>query len=146
MTLFLRKNFLNTDFTIHRESFGKYDCAIALKGKKKPENPVVLYELKTYVKHKEKLGATSTSKTLLKDLSKLRNGIAKYDKARGYFLLVVKKEDVEKDLPAELSFIKNHWEGSKKWHLLEFDKKKVRIRPSSKEGVRRIIVFSWEVK
>ena len=41
MSLFLRRNLDRNVLIVHRESFGKFDCAIA---KKKNNKPIILYE------------------------------------------------------------------------------------------------------
>ena len=100
IALFLKKNLLNTAFKTHRESFGKFDCALSLR-KEKPkdgekeedEKPVVLYELKTYLKPPEKINKKGVGQVIIRDFAKLKHGIYnRYkslkpeDKVRGYFI------------------------------------------------------------
>lgn len=68
MSQFLKRNFINTNFRIYMEKYGKFDCAISEKGL---DNPKILYELKTYIKPMEKLNTMSAYKQILHDLSKL---------------------------------------------------------------------------
>lgn len=144
MSLFLKKNFVNSDFAINRESFGKYDCAISEKNSR---TPIVLYELKTFVKPNEKLNIESAYKKVESDLFKLKSGIGKYKKSRAYFILVCKNKDVDKvNFIDKFNFIKGHLDDSRKWIELTKKKDKLKIRPSRKVRIERIYTFSWEIK
>lgn len=142
MTSFLRRNLRNTDFIIYRETFGKYDCSIALRKTKKPQ---VLYELKTFSKPQEKLNIETSFKKIQKDIFKLKDGINKYKTARGYFILVCQKRDIHKvEFIENLKFIGLHSEDSKEWTT--FENEKCKLRPSRKLFLEGVAVFSWEIK
>lgn len=157
MALFLRKNLLHTAFEVHRESHGKYDCAIALKGS---PIPAVLYELKTFLKPSEriknKVGKLKPKKPaavaklvehdFLKLLKGLNNGV------RAYFMLVGTKKDFEGISENEnssenvLEFISQHLKNARQWITIKSDGKEARLRPSQKTIILDVMVLSWELK
>jgi len=141
MTLFLRRNLKNTEYKIKRESFGKYDCVIANKENGKP---IILYELKTFVKPKEKLQIKSSYKKIIPDFKKLNDGILKYELSRGYFILVCKSKDL-KDIIDEFKFLSEHLNNNRTWQTIE-ECKDYKLRPSSKENIGNTHIFTWEVK
>jgi len=142
MSLFLRRNLYNTDFSIHRESFGKFDCAVA---EKKTNNPVILYELKTFVKEKEKLNTLTSYKKILSDFQKFSKNISDSELIRGFFVLVCKDTEIKKvNFINELDFVAKHMDGKKSWIFLGTDKT-FKIRPSRKVLIERVHVLSWEV-
>ena len=57
--------------------------------------PLILYELKTFVKPKEKLQIKSSYKKIIPDFKKLNDGVLKYELSRGYFILVCKSKDLK---------------------------------------------------
>jgi len=139
MALFLRKNLLNTGYHLHRESFGKYDCAIAAEDEKNPE---ILYEIKTYIKPKEHLQTITSWKHIEKDFKKLKDGKKKYKNCRTYFILVCKGRDLE-NMIAEFDFLKQRIESTSGKHI-KMDGYK--LRKSQKSNIdKRTFVFSWEV-
>lgn len=143
LSLFLRRYLKNTEFAIFRESFGKYDCAIAHKTK---NLPVVLYEIKTYLKPKEKLQLKTEYNKIISDFEKLAKGAREYPKARGYFLLICRANHLE-NLSKKFDFIRLAKEGSRKWSCILEHEGKYRLRPSTKEvSIGRVRILSWEVK
>ncbi len=144
MSIFLKRNFINTDFSINREIFGKFDCAISRKESKKPE---ILYEIKTFSKPKEKLNIESAYKKIEKDIIKLKKGINKYKDSRAYLIIVCKKRDVENiTFINSLDFVKAHIDNSKKWISKKLENINIKIRPSNKIKIERVYVLSWEIK
>ncbi len=141
MSLFLRRNLLNTEYKINRESFGKFDCAIS---KRNSNDPSILFELKTFVKKKEKLHRRTSYNAIIKDFEKLAKGLKKYPNARGFFILVCKYTDVKNG--SEFEFLSEHLKGRGEWREIEEHKGKYRIRPSSKVGIGRTYVITWEIK
>ena len=143
MSVFLKRNFINTNFSINREIFGKFDCAISQKSSKKPE---ILYEIKTFLKSKEKLNIASAYKKIEKDLIKLKDGILKHLNSRAYLIIVCKKKDIKKvTFINNLDFVKKHINNSRKWTIKNLNKKEIKIRPSSKILIERVWVLSWEI-
>ncbi len=145
MSLFLRRNLHNTEFSIHRESFGKFDCAIA---EKKTNKPVILYELKTFVKEKEKLNTLTSYEKIFHDFIKFSNNDLK--DVRLLFILVCKKTEIEKHKSHflnKLDFVINHKENhDRKWQEFEAENGvKFRIRPSRKVVIERVCILSWEI-
>lgn|GEM_PF-2288910 len=141
-SLFLRRYLKNTDFKVHRESFGKYDCAIAIK---ETNTPIVLYELKTYLKKKEKLNTKTQLKRINNDLCKLIDGINNNPDCRGYFILVCRRNHL-KELSNGFKFIQNSLDNKKNWITLTIESKSFKLRPSRKVvDIGHIRVFSWEV-
>ena len=144
ISVFLKKNFLNTEFSINREIFGKFDCAISQKNYKKP---VILYEIKTFSKPKEKLNIESAYKKIEKDIIKLKIGINKYNHSRAYLIIVCKKRDIENVTFIEnFNFVNEHINNSKKWITRQIDNMDIKIRPSRKVLIERVCVYSWEIK
>lgn len=142
MALFLRRNLKNTDYKIKRESFGKYDCVIA---NREDGKPLILYELKTFVKPKEKLQIKSSYKKIISDFQKLNDGIRKYKDARGFFILVCKSKDL-KNMIQEFNFLLEHIADNRTWQQIEEHKNNYKIRPSSKEYIGSTYIFTWEIK
>lgn len=144
MSIFLKKNFVNTDFSVNREMFGKFDCAISQKNSTKPE---ILYEIKTFSKSKEKLNIESAYKKIEKDIVKLKNGIIKYQNSKAYLIIVCKKRDIENEtFIKNLDFVNEHIKNSKKWIIRKFNNKVIKVRPSRKVLIERVYVLSWEIK
>lgn len=143
MSLFLKHNLKNTEFVIHRESFGKFDCAIAIK---KTKTPVILYELKTFTKEKEKLNTQTSYNKILSDFNKFLKKIEVSEQLRCFFVLVCKESEIKKNsFIKDFDFIKQHINNKKSWLYLGSNKT-FRIRPSRKVVIERVRVFSWEVK
>lgn len=146
MSLFLRHNLKNTKFVIHRESFGKFDCAIA---EKETNKPVILYELKTFLKEKEKLNTLTSYTQIFKDLNKITRKLNNCIDSRGFFVLTCKKSEIEQNKNAfvsDLKFVVNHKENKRTW--TEYKSKNgitFKIRPSRKVEIERVCVMSWEV-
>lgn len=144
MSIFLKRNFVNTDFSINREIFGKFDCAISQKSSKEPK---ILYEIKTFSKPNEKLNIESAYKKIEKDIVKLKEGTIKYKNARAYLIIVCKKQDIENvTFIKNLDFVNEHINNSKKWIIKNLKKYEIKIRPSSKILIERVYVLSWEIK
>jgi len=138
MYKFFKTNLLNTKYTMCREIFGKYDCAISDYTRSVPS---VLYEIKTFVKPKEKFPTKSALKKIIKDFKKLYKN--KYDNVRCYFVLVIKKQDIKKANELEgFEWFKLREESNKKEYKFESYK----IRPSAKEIILNTCVYSWEIK
>ena len=143
LSLFLRQNLRNTSFAVTRETCGKFDCAIRRESEK---SPIVLYELKTYLKPHEKLNTETQYKKIVSDLRKLKDGSERYTTCRGYFLLVCKANQLE-ELHDRFEFISEALRGNKNWIRVSSGSDEIRLRPSVKEcSIGRVRVLSWEVK
>ena len=147
ISLFLKRFLRNTDLIISREIFGRFDCAISKK-KDKTEIPQILYEIKTFLKRKEKLNTKSAYTKIEKDIIKLKKGIGKYKEAKAYLIIVCNKRTLNVDFLKEFNFIKNHIENLKKWTILETNDeeiKVVKLRPSRKKLIEQAYALSWEI-
>jgi len=147
MATFLRRFLRNMDFIVHRESHGKYDCVIADKGSKRP---VTLYELKSFIKVKERVLTYTALKQIEKDFKKL--GSSKHEKVRRYFILackrgeVVVRREIRGDLESRFEWLKDHYLDRRNHHQINIDDVKYKLRPSRKEKIGRTCVLSWEVE
>ena len=140
MSKFLKSALLNTDNKVHRESFGKYDCAIS----NNKNEPVILYEIKTFLKPHEKLSNNNSLEEILKDFKKLAMPKMKTIGARRYFVLIFKEKEfklIEND--ANFDWLSNRLISNRKEH--KYIKDNYKLRPSSKYQISNICVYSWEV-
>jgi len=140
MSSFLKSSLHNTKYKAHRESFGKFDCAISQSDTK---YPIILYEMKTFLKPNEKLLISSAQKKIVNDFKKLSK--IKYENTRGYFILLCKRVELEKmgdvkDIGYE--WLQNHFHSKKNW----YDFGEFKLRPSTKEKIFETYALSWEVK
>ena len=132
---FLHNNLDKSIFTVTKEKFGKYDIVI-----EKNDKPLLLFELKTFVKDKEKLQTNNNYKYIKKDCEKLLKGIEKY-KCRAYFLLVCKERDL-KENKKEFKFVIDRLDNIRKWVVVD----NIKLRPSRKDKCYNTFAFSWEIK
>lgn len=156
MDLFLKNNLLNTEFQANRERFSKFDCAISRKSDKKP---VILYELKTYLKKSEKINTNDSVSKILKDINKIAKKITSESNKnpnsappRGYFIIATstsKFPTTGKKLPEKIQFIERHSNGDKKWQLFTQDSENqglnIWMRPSRMQKILNVAVLSWEI-
>ncbi|MFC2126478.1 hypothetical protein ACFLU5_16940 [Bacteroidota bacterium] len=140
ISTFLRRNIDNSKFTILRESHGKYDCLILDKEKK---SPLILYEIKTFLKPRENLTNTAYGK-VLKDFLKLKKGITDFSGSRAYFILVCRHAKIRNAID-DFAFIKKHQNGDKSFTTLKEKKITLRLRPSRKIIIERVTAYSWEI-
>jgi hypothetical protein len=134
---FLRRNLDKNIYEVSKESFGKHDIAIS---KVNSSYPLLVFELKTFVKPKEKLQTITSYKKIIKDFDKLYSSKTKYD-CRSYFILACKEKDLECNMK-EFGFVTKRLKNNKSWQ--RFDEYK--IRPSRKDSCGRSYCFSWEIK
>ena len=140
MSKFLKSALLNTDSKVHRESFGKYDCAISNNKNK----PIILYEIKTFLKPHERLSNKNSLKEILKDFKKLAMHKMKTIGARRYFVLIFKDKEfklIENNM--DFDWLSKRLISNRKEHKYKNDNYK--LRPSSKYKISNICVYSWEV-
>ena len=146
MGLFLKHNLKNTKYAIYRERFGKFDCAIA---DKETNKPVILYELKTFVKEKEKLNTQTSYDKIFKDFNKIISNLVHMINTRGFFVLICKKAEIENNKNIfinNLKFVINHQENNKTWREYKSVNGVIfKIRPSRKVEIEKVCVMSWEI-
>jgi len=136
MSQFVKKALVNTKYEMNRESFGKYDCAISIKSK---IPPLILYEIKSYLKPNEKLFIKSSEKMILHDFNKLAK--TNHKNVRGYFVLVFKKKEMDSIKSKDCHFIKSLLKKSRTY--IRHDG--IIIRPSVKDSILNTCCFSWEI-
>ena len=161
MYQFLKNKFANTVFRVLKEP-DKTDCMIA---NKKDNTPIILYEMKTFIKSHEMIARKSALKKIKDDFKKLSN--IQHTDAEGYFILVFRSKNLnefsKKEEKAKIIRSKNvnnrsenekdkilllenfDWLtkrlNSRSWSLVD----NYKLRPSAKEVVLNTYVFSWEI-
>lgn len=139
MFLAFRTALTNTPWRADRETSGKVDCVVFEAAK-----PLLLYEIKTYFKPRERLRLED----FRNDLQKLRTTKAKYPDARAFFLVAagktkIKQASVRAD-PVLGGLVSQE---DRKWTVLQLkDGSKLSLRPSRREHYGRSVVLTWEVK
>lgn len=137
MSQFMKKSWINKDFKVYREAFGKFDCAIAKRG----ENiPLILYEIKTYLKNKESFLNKSSETEIFKDFEKLSKYM--HINVRRYFLIVCNKKHIDKLKKIKgFDWFRSHFNNSRQRKNIGG----IRIRPSTKDTVLNTFCLSWEI-
>lgn len=141
--LFLRRNFINLPFKIAKERFGKVDFIIT----DKKDIPVILYEMKLFIKKTKKIAAPTSESQIRKDFIKLCKTMYEYKKARGYFILILRKNHYQENR-SKYKFLKPLFSKKRKNIVpkLEQNELPFEIRPSSKVKIENTFVMSFEVK
>jgi len=101
-----------------------------------------LYEIKTFVKPKEKLIIKTALDSIFRDFKKLANN--KYGDVRCYFILICKKKDYDSIENEECYRWFNIRRDSNRREY-RFEEDKYKIRPSSKAIISNTYVYSWEI-
>lgn len=144
-----------SQYSSEREKSGRFDNCIFDNTTKRP---IVVYELKSFIKSKEVI----RDKFIAKDILKLGKYRASNPEVRTYFILISKSKKVEKcilssSLLAKYLFNERRKSNRKftklqlKWFgdyvKADSDKliNKIKLRPSTKHVDKLITCYSWEI-
>ena len=139
MFFYLRRALLNTTATAERERNGKVDCVVYDNN-----DPVLLYEIKTYYKKHEKLRSSHFDH----DLAKLLGLLEKNRRAHAYFLLAGRKSKFTPSSLTQFPWLAQRLHAKRRdWVNYKLPNGTVvRLRPSQMQHYGRGVALTWEVK